>query len=278
MRKLPIGILAVIACLLLTTVAHGTNIDLGVLTNYTVVGQSSVIINSCTSFTGNVAIGGGTGTLAKCKPDGTVYIATGASPSISTKDFVPTGGFTYGQDLSAVFAAMDAKSAYYGGLAPTQTFTSLNSTRTLTGNGGMNVINVGSVALNGMTLTLSGSANDVFIINVSGTFNFSQSTMVLNGVNASNILFNLVGSPGGTDVLNKSTSTFYGFVLGPDRNITIHNPFPFDGRVYANTINIHSDAIITSLDPPAPVPEPAAFVLLGSGLLAVGGFLRRRLF
>jgi hypothetical protein len=95
-------------------------------------------------------------------------------------------------------ADADAKtaSAAAAALAPTQTFKSINRATTITGNGGLNVINInGDISA---SLTLSGSASDVFIINVKGDLSLhgTASLNLSGGVTASNVLYNFVGRHG----------------------------------------------------------------------------------
>ena len=93
----------------------------------------------------------------------------------------------------SAFNSANSVANFAASLTPTQTFSTINGTQTITGNGGLNVINVGS--LSNPKLTISGGANDEFVFNVSGNFQTNQA-MTLNGVKSSQILFNFTGTSG----------------------------------------------------------------------------------
>lgn len=69
----------------------------------------------------------------------------------------------------------------------------INNTQIIYGNDGLNVINVANIQ--NARLTLSGTASDIFVINVSGGIQTNQA-MTLSGVSASHVLFNLTGKSG----------------------------------------------------------------------------------
>jgi choice-of-anchor A domain-containing protein len=113
-------------------------------------------------------------------------------------------------DLSAQAAAM----------APTQTFGQIGGSQTINSAGGINVINVGSVQLNGSaTLTLNGGANDFFIINVTGKFAMTGSSAIklTGGIQPAHVLFNVVGRGEQVAFTGKSVAT--GVFLAVNRDI-----------------------------------------------------------
>ena len=67
------------------------------------------------------------------------------------------------QDLTQADADARAASMDAAGFTPTQTLGNINSSTTITGSGGLNVISVNSVNLVKQTLTIAGSASDIFI-------------------------------------------------------------------------------------------------------------------
>jgi hypothetical protein len=118
-------------------------------------------------------------------------------------------------------ADQDARtaSAAAAALSPTQTFRSINRATTITGNGSLNVVNVNGDV--NASLTLSGGANDVFIINVRGDLNLGsgQSITLSGGVTANNVLFNFVGGRG--SVTARSGSVINGTLLALHRDVEL---------------------------------------------------------
>ncbi len=94
---------------------------------------------------------------------------------------------------SAARTAAQNVSDYASLLPVTQTFGNINNTQIIYGNGGLNVINVANIQ--NARLTLSGTASDIFVVNVSGGIQTNQ-PMTLSGVSASHVLFNLTGKSG----------------------------------------------------------------------------------
>lgn len=103
------------------------------------------------------------------------------------------------------------------GFTSTQTFSTLDTSATLIGNGGVNVINfTGGTGVNldgGDVLTLSGGANDIFYLNFFDEAGFSVSgaaqIALAGGVDPNNIYWNIVD---GTDV-SITGGTVYGTLL-----------------------------------------------------------------
>ena len=93
---------------------------------------------------------------------------------------------------AAAAATAQSVSQYASGLTATQTFGTINNNLTINGNGGLNVINVGSVQ--NANLTINGSANDYFVFNVSTGIQTNRVMTLTGGVTASHILWNLTGT------------------------------------------------------------------------------------
>lgn len=66
---------------------------------------------------------------------------------------------------------------------------------TFTATSAVNVFNITSMNLGNGTITLNQntSSNQLFIFNISGGLSLSDEKMILNGVNSSNVIFNITG-------------------------------------------------------------------------------------
>ena len=113
---------------------------------------------------------------------------------------------------AAAAATAQSVSNYARGLTATQTFSSINNNLTINGNGGLNVIDVGSVQ--NANLTINGSANDYFVFNVSGQIQTNQVMTLTGGVTASQILWNLTGT--GTVLQTSGGDVLVGTFLATD--------------------------------------------------------------
>ncbi len=82
-----------------------------------------------------------------------------------------------------------------------------------------------SFVANKNLLTITGSATDRFVINISGGFDFQKSFIQLSGgILAENVLFNVTGfdaTSGGTAKISGDNSVFFGTLLAVGRNIDI---------------------------------------------------------
>lgn len=119
-------------------------------------------------------------------------------------------------------------SAQAAALTPTQTFKSIRHATTIQGNGGVNVIDInGNIRA---SLTLKGSVNDVFIINVKGSMDlFGRSSLGLaGGVTANHVLYNFTGRHG--DVVAFHRGEIDGTLLAPRYNVFL------DGTVNGEVI------------------------------------------
>jgi hypothetical protein len=286
-RKLAL-VLAVLSTIAVAgPAARADTIDLGQAGQYAVFqlggtgGAGQLILNTSMIF-GDVAIGegGAQGDIQKTTINGTLFVDPQATPpDITGKNTVITGGINNSVQLNtAVQDAFNASSTYAALGGTPHTF---GSTETI--NAG--VYSTSAFNLNGVVLTINGTASQTFVVNVAGgsDFVFSQSQIVLTGgITASNVLFNVLGT-GDSVTLQKSNSTFQGTLLAPNDKITlldlgVNNTtgLPADGGMFGRVIgafsqdlNIHSGAQVS-------IPEPSSVVLLCSGLVLLGIAGRRR--
>jgi hypothetical protein len=129
-------------------------------------------------------------------------------------------------DSDALAAASQADA-----LTATQTFKNINAPTTVKGNGGVNVIDITGDINN--SLTLSGTASDVFIINVKGSvaLNGKESLGVAGGVTANHVLYNFIGSNG--SVTDRSGTVIDGTLLGPKYSFDLEGKI--DGEIIAGS-------------------------------------------
>jgi choice-of-anchor A domain-containing protein len=175
---------------------------------------------------------------------------------------------------------MSTVSSSLAGLTPNLTFASLSNTNETFTNtsttGGTYVIDInGSVSTtNPYTWTFAAAnPNDKFVVNVGGDFAAAQLMISLMGIPASQLIFNCTGSsfsPSCTAEVNKSDSIWFGTILAPNYDVRVHNPFPFIGEVFGDTVTVDSGAKLAS-----PVPEPKYFSLLCAGMAGILVIRRR---
>src|SRR5262245_15687515 len=149
-----------------------------------------------------------------------------------------------------------------GALAPTQTFRRIDRATTLAGNGGLNVISVrGDITA---SVVLSGTADDIFIINVRGDLRLRlNESVTLNGVTADHVIFNFTSRfsnvSAGVGVIN-------GTILAPRGSVDLHGT-TVNGEVIAGDwIDFHRNTHVNqaSFDggdnggPPPPPPTQGA--------------------
>jgi hypothetical protein len=126
------------------------------------------------------------------------------------------------RDMLPVIADAVAASAAYEALTPTQTFASLTTSATITGNGCINVVQVrGEIDLeNREELTFRGTSDDYFVVNVYGPIEVTgNAEIILDGLNPHQVIFNILDP--GEDVHLQGDGTADGTFLNIGGDIDI---------------------------------------------------------
>src|SRR2546421_4257564 len=144
---------------------------------------------------------------------------TGMRHHDSASDAILDNGVSEANATSTHAASFTSSFAYAG-------LTNITSSMTLTAQhdrpGNSTVLNLNSIVLgNQSTLTLSGTATDVFILNVSNQFSLSsQSKIVLTGgLSWDDVLFNIKGN--GSDITLDGQSTLNGILMANKRTLSL---------------------------------------------------------
>ncbi len=197
-------------------------------------------------------------------------------------------GGTAVQNMGTVSTTVANVSATDAALPVTASYGAITTKTTISGNSGnsdtnfINVISVGSISMNGNSriLTLQGTADDFFIINVANFVAFTNAaTIALSGVQTDHVLFNLLNTSGllSSNVLSVvGAGTLFGTFIAPDGSMDIIGSGTIDGGVFAggNNLTINSGTITADV---FLLPEPSSFALVGiSCLFGLGLWSRRR--
>ena len=232
----------------------------GPVTSTAPFGDLLVGQNTTVSFSG-----GNNGGL----PDG---LYTDGTATISGSLQNPFNTFTVPTSVTqSAFNSANSVASTYAAMTPTQTFSTINGTQTITGNGGLNVIDVGSLHQN-PTLTISGTANDKFVFNVSGSYNTNR-PMILNGVTSAQILFNFTGTSGSVFQTSGGNTLFGTYLATNGGNFQFSN-LNLTGELINTDGHIQYVSGSSSNFPF--VPEPSVAIGLSTSLLGLGFVCLRR--
>jgi hypothetical protein len=196
---------------------------------------------------------------------GTVFLGAGATFSNSTHA-APGGGVQTNADLSMAISDAINASASLGSIGCEQTFSALNGGEVIDAkHGGLNVICVGDVVVNGgkvVTLSDSGSFGPIFLINVTGRFTLTGGSDILvsGDVEPANVLYNVLGSGqdvalnGGGGGTGCCSAIVEGTLLAVNRKIALSPGLVRGGAVISGRdISIVSGARVTC-PPICPAP------------------------
>lgn len=233
---------------------------IGAAANYGVLA-----LQNTTTIDTNAAIDGSVGVAA-----GSTFAASGKAPIITQNVYESANGqFTGNAQVGGTViidparmtqANTDARSGSVTAASQiaTQTFWSITVPTTITGNGGLNVINIsGSIS---SSLTLVGSASDVFIVNVSGNLSLkSRESLGIIGVTADHVLYNFTGAG---SVSLSSRGTVYGTLLAPSSIVKIDGVL--NGAVIAGgSLTLQNGAVIHEIDFTGALPTAATASISG---------------
>ena len=271
---------ALCAGLALWSPTAGATPFIGSAADFAVLGLEGgeVIINSATSITGNVGYSANVTSNTNQKVDsfnGAAFVHSTATFSHTPATFAPSDGLFVGGSADAKLdqANADALSAasFLAGLAATHA--SLGTVGdgddiSLTSVGSLNVVEIASLKHKEDTITLTGGANDVFVFNVAGDWDYDNSQIVLNGISAGNVIFNFTASNAEINI-GKAGTVFRGTILAINGEVDYHNPATFDGRIIADNINLHSDFNLSVSETSEQLSEPGLGVLIAVAALQV---------
>lgn len=253
-------------------------LDLGVANDYAFVSLGaggSAKINSG-PIAGSVLIGQGStlstsgGNNGGLTNGGIVfYDGTGSVNSGGLDTPPPTSLVSVALTLNALTSAQSV-SAYASGLTPTQTFGTINSATTITGNGGLNVIQLDD--LKSADIVLSGGPDDFFVFNVSGAVDSNKTMTLAGGALASHVLWNLTGT--GTVFKTAGGNSSVGTFLSVNGGRYQFSNLDLNGALINAGGHIEFVSGSKMTYDGFTIPEPSSMVLAAIGTLAL--LTRRR--
>lgn len=259
-------------------------LDLGMDKNYAIIalgnGNTPTFSWNSGPVGGNVLTGQGEkaafsgGNQGGITTPGVLYYdntVTGTNTFHSLENPPPTSLVTTSLTANAAQIAMNV-SNYAAGLTADQIFGDMPGTTTITGNGGLTVVDVTN--MHNVKLTLSGTAADYFVFNVSGLLQTNQPMTLLGGIDPTHILFNFTGAGTVAEFQTSGGDRLYGTYLATDGGKFQFSNLNLTGQL----INVGGDlAFVSGSQLSIPEPSAAALVLLGlMGSVGTMALRRRR--
>jgi hypothetical protein len=245
---------------LVTDLSHGGNFNVNntqVNGNTAVLGASGASGANNDLFNGNFSYTGSSFSLYN-----TVTVN-----GTKSQDFTLAGTVQKAADFSRTMA----------GFAATQTFGQIDNVQTLTGNGGVNVVDITAGNVNG-TVTLKGGANDLFYINVGA--NMAMSGVVLSGgVTANHVFWNIINGQN-ANLSGTLNGTFLAFNSNSQATLINVNQATVNGSIYSGGLDaneLHINGLAVGNPGLAMAPEASSMAgmalfacfLLGSSLKGI---------
>lgn len=232
------------------------NTCIGEAANFGLLGleNGTFTINSGTTLIANVGYSKGvtSGTNQKITTfTGTAYVHSLVNSFVyDATTYQPSGGIIQNNvaadiKLNAANVGAISGSANYASLTPNISLGNVITNKTINRVNNVTVVSMASLNYNSNTITFVGQAgqDDAFIINVAGSFDFSQSTVVLTNVRPERVVWNFPNAS--NIVINKASTIFKGTILAPLGSVIYHNPASFEGAIIAKNIAVHSDFNLT---------------------------------
>jgi choice-of-anchor A domain-containing protein len=209
------------------------------------------------------------------------YYRFSTNTSDNTNGFTALGGTNTTSDSLLTTAAAQASSAS-SNLAntalnpPNQTLGTITANTTISATvPGRNVINVTDINMgNGTILTLSGSATQSFVINVTGTSNVNFSNVLLvGGLTAANVIFNVLN---GDTVTDNSPDVINGIIMDISGTVSVTNSDTINGEIISgNQISLSNNSDVQAV-PTVPEASTTTYFTLGPLSLAAVMLLYKR--